>query len=174
AAASPAATPTGPSIERAAPGSIALKLRSYTSTPPGCTFNADDVIVVYFGRSTQFDPDSLLQNNKFPNNLQGVVVRITGEVLAVEGECFLAAATVSVTEEAPSPSPTSRTTTRRRATPTPSPTRTSSPSPTAAATSPAATATTQAAGSSAPNAAGDDGESVDGDEVDEPEVSVSP
>lgn len=125
AAATPRTSPTQvttPVIERAAPGSIALKLTSFTANESPCGFQEGDVLVVAFTRSTTFEPQELTQARGFPNNLQGLTLDISGRV--VGDECLLLATAVGVVqggEDEPdkkaSPSPTSA---RRTPSPTPS------------------------------------------------------
>lgn len=111
-------------IERAAPGSIALKLASFDAGESPCAFQENDVLVVSYTRSTTFEPQDLTEVRGFPNNLQGLTLNISGQVLGEE--CLLLARAVTVQEEGAedtesSTTPTPTTTARR--TPTPTPTR---------------------------------------------------
>lgn len=114
-------------IERAAPGSIALKLTAFAIEESECLFSEGDVLVVSFTKSTNFNPAELTQARGFPNNLQGLTLLISGTVLG--DECLLLAAEVNVQEEGTerddddeaSPTPTGES--RRSPTPSPSPNR---------------------------------------------------
>jgi hypothetical protein len=111
-------------IERAAPGSIALKLVSFDAGDSPCAFQENDVLVVAYTRSTTFEPQDLTEVRGFPNNLQGLTLNISGQVIG--DECLLLAKAVTVqegaqeTERRTTPTPT---TTSARRTPTPTPTR---------------------------------------------------
>ena len=117
-------TQTTSVIERAAPGSIALKLTGFTIERSECVFSEGDVLVVSFTKSTNFDPADLIEARGFPNNLQGLTLVISGTVLG--DECLLHATNVRVQEEGAdaddgaSPTPTGQ----ARRSPTPSPTAT--------------------------------------------------
>lgn len=113
-------------IERGAPGSLAVKVRSYSAGGSPCRFVENDVLVVAFTSGTDFQPTEVTDNTTFPNNLQGSIVQITGRVEEEEGHCLLIADTVRVGQEESSPS-TTRSPTRGRTSPTPSPSPTRSP-----------------------------------------------
>ena len=119
-------TQTTTVIERAAPGSIALKLTGFTIERSECVFSEGDVLVVAFTKSTNFDPADLTEARGFPNNLQGLTLVISGTVLG--DECLLHATNVRVQEEGAdvdggaSPTPTATGQARRSPTPSPSPT----------------------------------------------------
>lgn len=117
-------TQTTSVIERAAPGSIALKLTGFTIEESECVFSEGDVLVVSFTKSTNFDPSDLIEARGFPNNLQGLTLVISGTVLG--DECLLHATNVRVQEEGAdvddggvSPTPTATGEARRSPTPTP-------------------------------------------------------
>jgi len=116
-------TETTSVIERAAPGSIALKLTGFTIERSKCVFSEGDVLVVSFTKSTNFDPADLTEARGFPNNLQGLTLVISGTVLG--DECLLHATDVRVQEEGAdvddggvSPTPTATGEARRTPTPT--------------------------------------------------------
>ena len=90
-------TETTSVIERAAPGSIALKLTGFMIERSECVFFKGDVLVVSFTKSTNFDPADLTEARGFPNNLQGLTLVISGTVLG--DECLLHATNVRVQEE---------------------------------------------------------------------------
>ena len=99
-------------IERAAPGSIAFKLASFDAGDSPCAFQENDVLVVAYTRSTTFEPQDLTEVRGFPNNLQGLTLNISGQVLGEE--CLLLAKAVTVQEEGAEE-------TESRTTPTPTP-----------------------------------------------------
>ena len=114
-------------VVHGSPGSVALKLASFSASGGPCSFNDNDVAVVAFVRNTSFKPEDVTDSKNFPNNLQGARLRVSGTVAGPRGDdCLLVANSVEVTGAAPSPSPSPRTGSR---TPTPSPTGRASPSP---------------------------------------------
>ena len=120
-------TTTTTEISKGAPGSIAVKLLSYTSEVSGCSFKQGDTLVVAFTSTTSFDPAVLTDDKSFPNNLKSKALKISGVIIATDdGDCLLVAK--SITVESPPATPTGKATTGRTASP--SPTRTTSPSPT--------------------------------------------
>jgi hypothetical protein len=105
-------------IERGAPGSMSIRLTSYTGEATDCSFNEGDTLAVAYTRTTTFTPADLTENARFPRNLRETNVNVQGTVLDEEN-CILvadsvgpqtqASPTVSPTpdgdEESPSPSP---------------------------------------------------------------------
>ncbi len=126
--ASPTATPTGAQperavIERGAPGSMSIRLSSYSAEGTSCTFQNGDTVVVALTRATNFTPSDLRENERFPRNLREVNVNVQGKVVNEEN-CILAADSVA-TQIQGQASPTPTGTAGQQ-----SPTATASPSPT--------------------------------------------
>ncbi|MDQ4144330.1 MAG: hypothetical protein M3198_11415 [Actinomycetota bacterium] len=131
----------GTAIEQAAPGSIAIRLSSYSAPDTTCTFQEGDTVVVGYTRQTTFEPADITGNTRFPNNLANMTVSVAGEILHPEN-CVLSA--TSVTTQAQASPTATRGTTTTRTTPrtSPTPRRTASPSPAATIrATPTATAT---------------------------------
>jgi hypothetical protein len=143
-------TPAGeaPLFQNASPGSLALRLNSFSGAGP-CVFNANDTVVVSFTGNTSFEPADVTENERFPNNLIRGTVRVTGDVLEPEEGCVLVARSITVTQASPSPTARARTGGTR------TPTR--SPSPRPASPTPSPTATTPSPAGGSPGAAGSPG-----------------
>jgi hypothetical protein len=123
--ASPTGSPTeGGAIQRGAPGSMSIRLTSFSAEGSSCIFQQGDTVVVAFTKETSFTPTNLTEVERFPRNLRETNVAVQGTVVEAEN-CILSADSVSVQTQA---SPTGTAAGGRT---TPSPTRTASPSPTA-------------------------------------------
>jgi hypothetical protein len=133
-------------VVNAAPGSLALRLTSYTGTATQCLFNQGDTVVVVFTRQTTFDPADVTANKTFPNNLKGAQLSVSGPVLGLD-KCILEASAVNVTVP-PSPSPTAKKSTKS---PTPTKKATPTPSPIPTTASPAASPSPSPASSPSPS-----------------------
>ena len=82
-------------IEQAAPGSLALRVTTFSGQDTACTFAEGDTVVVLFTRATTFEPAELTENRTFPNNLGATDVSIQGQLLD-EANCVLVAGSVSI------------------------------------------------------------------------------
>ncbi len=123
--ASPTGSPTeGGAIQRGAPGSMSIRLTSFSAEGSSCIFQQGDTVVVAFTKETSFTPTNLTEVERFPRNLRETNVTVQGTVVEAEN-CILSADSVSVQTQA---SPTGTAAGGRTS---PSPTRTASPSPTA-------------------------------------------
>lgn len=111
-------TPEAASIEQGAPGSLSVRLTSFTGEATTCNFEEGDTVAVAYTRATSFTPADLTASERFPRNLRETNVNVQGRVLEEEN-CILVADSVGPQTQA-SPSPT--------AGESPSPT-TASPSP---------------------------------------------
>lgn len=113
----PEETPTATAaIERGAPGSMSIRLTSYTGEATACSFNEGDTLAVAYTRTTTFTPADLAENERFPRNLRETNVNVQGTVLD-EDNCILVADSVGPQtqvsptpdddddDESPSPSP---------------------------------------------------------------------
>jgi guanyl-specific ribonuclease Sa len=128
-------------IEQGAPGSLAVRLSSYSGENSDCVFAEGDTVVVFYSRASTFEPAGLIGNAGFPNNLRNANVVVAGRILDEE-LCLLAAdsvATAAGVEASPtagrrgdttrtSPPPRRATTTTRRVAP--ATTTTTAPTPT--------------------------------------------
>ena len=111
---------------KGAPGSIAVRLSSFSSDRSDCSFGKDDALVVAFVSSTQFTPSDLTDKPNFPNNLKGLSVSISGIVQDDgSGGCLFIATAVEAGSAAATP-----TRARTSTTPSPSTKPSASPSPT--------------------------------------------
>jgi hypothetical protein len=123
--ASPTGSPTeGGAIQRGAPGSMSIRLTSFSAEGSSCIFQQGDTVVVAFTKETSFTPTNLTEVERFPRNLRETNVTVSGTVVEAEN-CILSADSVTVQTQA---SPTGTAAGGRTS---PSPTRTGSPSPTA-------------------------------------------
>ncbi|HYN98177.1 MAG TPA: hypothetical protein VEU28_00730 [Actinomycetota bacterium] len=139
-------TETATAIEQAAPGSLALRVATFSGQDTACTFAEGDTAVVLFTRATTFEPAELTENRTFPNNLGATDVSIQGQLLD-EANCVLVAGSVSI-QQASEPEATASPTAGRQAStrrsPTPArrpqatPTRSATPAPTTPAATPSA------------------------------------
>ena len=124
----PTATPTGAAqptpteraeIERAAPGSMSIRLTSYSGEATSCIFEQGDTVVVAFTRATNFTPTELTANERFPRNLRETNVNVQGKVVDEEN-CVLSADSVAPQTQGQT-SPTAGATAGQTPTPTGSP-----------------------------------------------------
>jgi len=154
-------------IEQAAPGSLALRLSSYSGQDTACRFGEGDTVVIVYTSTTSFDPAAVTGEERFPNNLVNAEVAVQGLVLDEES-CVLVASSVSVRDQVQA-SPTAPAAGAARATPRTSPTpRRASPtparqtpaSPTATQTTPTATDTPTDDPGTGSNNGSDPGEGV--------------
>ncbi len=123
---SPTASPTGAgAIQRGAPGSMSIRLTSYSAEGTPCLFQQGDTVVVAFTKETSFTPTNLTEVDRFPRNLRETNVTVQGTVVEAEN-CILSADSVAVQTQAGA-SPTGTPAGGRTS---PSPTGPGSPSPT--------------------------------------------
>ncbi|MEX2587134.1 MAG: hypothetical protein WD602_03955 [Actinomycetota bacterium] len=99
-----AAQSGGAVIEGSAPGSLSIRLNAYSGEDTSCIFEEGDTITVAFTRATEFTPEGLSENARFPRNLRETNVDVRGMVVDEE-TCLLAADSVAELVEA-EPSPT--------------------------------------------------------------------
>ena len=142
-------TQQGTTVEQAAPGSLALRVATFSGQDTACTFAEGDTIVVLFTRATTFEPADLTENRTFPNNLGATDVSIQGQLLD-EANCVFVAGSVT-TQQAGEPEATASPTAGRQAStrrsPTPArrpqatPTRSATPPPASPVATPSAPAT---------------------------------
>ena len=126
--ASPTGSPTdGGAIQRGAPGSMSIRLTSFSAEGSSCIFQQGDTMVVAFTKETSFTPTNLTEVERFPRNLRETNVTVQGTVVEAEN-CILSADSVSVQTQGQA-SPTGTAAGGGRTSP--SPTRPGSPSPTA-------------------------------------------
>lgn len=121
------ATPTAEAvaIERGAPGSMSIRLSSYTGEATSCVFEEGDTVAVVYTSSTSFTPPELAENERFPSNLRETNVNVQGRVLDEES-CILVADSVGPQiqgQAAPTPTGDSDESPSPTASPSPSPTR---------------------------------------------------
>ncbi len=142
----------GTAIEQASPGSLALRLSSYSGQESACVFSEGDTVVVLYTRASTFEPDDLTGDDRFPNNLVNSGVAVEGRVLEEE-TCVLVANSVSARDQG-QPSPTARTGSGARATgrTSPAPPRRATPPPARRATPTAARRATPTPQATAPTA----------------------
>ncbi|HVE90765.1 MAG TPA: hypothetical protein VNE62_00475 [Actinomycetota bacterium] len=125
---------------------------SVDSPLQACGFENNDQIAVYYEGPSVFEPETVVDNARFPQSLAGQRVAVTGVLLELAGQCVLEARQVQVNPAAqasgsprgtlrPGTTATPRTGTGTR-TPTPTPRRTSSPTATVRVTSAPTTAPT--------------------------------
>ncbi|HVL50234.1 MAG TPA: hypothetical protein VM754_01870, partial [Actinomycetota bacterium] len=102
-------------IEQAAPGSLALRLSSYSGQDTVCRFGEGDTVVIVYTSTTSFDPAAVTGEERFPNNLVNAEVAVQGPVLD-EDSCVLVASSVMVRDQVQA-SPTAPAAGAARATP---------------------------------------------------------
>lgn len=146
----PEATPTPtpeatPETERG-PGALVVELATFSPSLQGCGYGQGDAVVVVLAATVAIEPAELQEDQRFPANLSGEGVELTGQIEDVEGRCVLVGRTLVVGATAtatPTPRPAARTT-PRPATPrpaTPTPLVTPTPTPTGPTPTPGASPT---------------------------------